>query len=231
MWYAGLDELQVGIKIAGKNINNLSNADDTTQMAECKEELRILLMRVKEDSEKATLKLHMKKTKIMASGPITSWQREKVEALTDFLCQAYDLYRCESWTIKKAEHHKNRCFQTMVLEKTLESPLESKQIKPVNLKGNQPWILFEGTDAEAEVPTLWPPDSNSWLTGKDSDAGKDGEQKKKETEDEMVEWHHQFNGPELGQTPGDGEGQGGLACCSPWGHGELDTTWRLNNNN
>ena len=108
----------------------------------------------------------------MASGPITSWQREKVEALTDFLCQTYGLYRCESWTIKKAEHHKNQCFWTMVLEKTLESPLESKQIKPVNFKGNQPWILFGGTDAEAEVPILWPPDLKSQLIRKDPDARK-----------------------------------------------------------
>ena len=126
---------------------------------------------------------------------------------------------------------KNWCLQTTVLEKPLESPLESKEIKPLNLKVYQPWILFGRTDAEAEAPVLWPPDVNSWLTGKDPDAGKDWQQKEKRaTEDEMVGGHYQLNGREFGQTLGDGEGHESLACYSPWGHEESDMTWWLNKN-
>ena len=125
----------------------------------------------------------------------------------------------ESWVPK------NWCFQTVVLEKTLESPLDCKEIKPVNPKGNKPWIFNGSTDAKAEAPILWPPDVKNWLTGKDPDAGKDwGQEEKGETEDEMVGWHHQFNGHEFEQTPGDSEGYGGLACYSPWGCKELDMT-------
>ena len=105
----------------------------------------------------------------------------------------------------------------------------SKQIKPVNLKGNLPWILIGRTDAEAEAPILWPPEVKSWLTGEDPDAGKDWRQEEKGvTEDEVVGWHHWCNAHELGQALGDGEGQGSLACCSPWGAEESDTTWWLN---
>ena len=125
---------------------------------------------------------------------------------------------------------KNWCLRTVVLEKTLESPLDSKEIKPVNPKVTQPWIFTGRTDAEAEVPILWPCDAKGWITGKDPDAGKDWRHEGKgTTEDEMAGWHHQCNGHELGQTLGDGEGQGGLACCSPWGREELDMTWQLNN--
>ena len=117
----------------------------------------------------------------------------------------------------------------MVLEKTLESPLDCKEIKPVNLKRNQFWIFIGRTDAEAEAPTLWPPDAKNWLTGKDPDAGKDWRQEEKETtEDEMVGWHHWLDGHEFEQTLGVGNGQESLACCSPWGHKELDTTEQLN---
>ena len=106
------------------------------------------------------------------------------------------------------------------------------EIKPVNLKRSQPWILTGRTDAEAETPEFWSSDANSWLIGKVPHAGKDwGQKEKRVSEYEMAGWHHQCNGHELGQTPGNGEGQGGLACCSPWGHKELDTTGRLNNNN
>ena len=101
----------------------------------------------------------------------------------------------------------------MVLEETLASPLDNKEIKPVNPKGNQPWIFIGRTDAEA--PRLWPPDVKSWLTGRDSDAGKYWGQEKGTTEDEMVGWHHQLNAHEFEQTPGDGEGQGSLVCCRP----------------
>ena len=106
-----------------------------------------------------------------------------------------------------------------VLEKTLESPLDYKEIKPVNPKGNQSWIFTGRTDAEAEAPIIWPSDVKNWLTGKDPDAGKDWRQEEKGvTEGEMVGWHHQLNGYEFEQTLGDSEGQGSLACCSPWGH-------------
>ena len=99
----------------------------------------------------------------------------------------------------------------VVLEKTPENPLDSKDIKPVNLKGNQPQILIGRTDAEAETPVFWSSDMNSRLTGKVSDSGKDwGQKEKRASEDEMAEWHHQCNGHELGWTSGDGEGQGGL---------------------
>ena len=112
---------------------------------------------------------------------------------------------------------KNWCFWTVGLEKILERPLVSKEITPVNPKGNQPWIFIGRTDTEAEAPVLWPPDAKNWLTGKDPDAGKDWMQKKNgATEDEMVGWHHQLSGCEFEQTPGDTEGQGSLACCSPW---------------
>ena len=119
----------------------------------------------------------------------------------------------------------NWCFSTVVLEKTLESPLDFKEIQPVNPKGNQSWIFIERTDAEAETPILWPPDTKSHLIRKDSDAGKDWSQEEKGmTEDEMVGWHHRLDGHDLEQTPGDSEGQGSLACCSPWGHKESDMT-------
>ena len=118
-------------------------------------------------------------------------------------------------------------FWTVVLEKTLESPLDCRKIKPVNPEGNQPWIFIGRTGAEA--PILWPPDVKNWLTRKDPDAGKDRRQEDKgATEDEMVGWHHQLDGHEFEQALGDGEGQGSLTCCSPWGRKELDTTEWLN---
>ena len=105
-----------------------------------------------------------------------------------------------------------------MLEKILESPLDSKESKPVNPKRNQSWIFIGRTDAETETPALWPPDAQSQLIGKDPDVGKDwGQEEKGTTEDEMVGWHHRFNGHEFEQTPGYSEGQGGLVCCSPWG--------------
>ena len=131
---------------------------------------------------------------------------------------------------KKGWGPKKWCFWTVVLEKTLETPLDSKEIKPVNCKGNQSWILIERTDAEAEAPILRRLDGNSRLIGKDHDAGKDRRQEEQGmTEDEMVGWHHWLNGHKFEQTPGDGEGQGSLACCCPWGCKEWDTTEWLNN--
>ena len=220
--------------------------------------------------------------KIMASGSITSWreEREKVEALTDFLflgskitadgdcsheikrhlllrrkaitnsdsiLKSRDLslptkvhrvktmvfpvvmYGCESWTIKESWTPKNWCFRTVVLKKTLESPLDCK-MQPVHPKENQPWIVIGRTDAEAEAPALWPPNGKSWLTGKDPDAGKDWRwEEKGMTEDEMVGWHHQLDGNGFGWIPRDSEGQGSLACCSLSGNKEWDTTEPLNN--
>ena len=126
------------------------------------------------------------------------------------------MYGCESWTTKKAEHQ-NWSFWTVVLEKTLESLLDCKEIQPVHSKGNQFWIFIARTDIEAETPILWPHDAKNWLIGKDPDAGKDWRwEEKGTTEDEMVGWHHQLNGHEFEQAPGGSEGQGSLGCCSPW---------------
>ena len=248
---AGLEEAQAGIKIAGRNINNLRYADDTTFMTESEEELKSLLMKMKEESEKVGLKLHIQKTKIMASGPITSWEidRETVETVADFILgcskitedgdcnheikrclllgrkvmsnlhsilksrhcfvnkgpysQGYgfssghvwmwELYYEESWGLK------NWCFWTVVLEKTLESPLDGTEFKPVHPKGDQSLVFIGRTDVEAETPILWPPDVKSWLIWKDSDAGRDwGQEEKGTTEDEMVRWHLWLSGHEFG---------------------------------
>ena len=133
------------------------------------------------------------------------------------------MYGCESWTVKKAEH------RTVVLEKTLESSLDCKEIKPADPKGNQSWIFIGRTDAEA--PIFWPRVVKSWLIRKDPDAMKDSRQEEKgTTEDEIVGWHHRLNGREFEQAPGDGEGQGSLACCNPWGYKESDrlSDWTKN---
>ena len=121
----------------------------------------------------------------------------------------------------------NWCFWIVVLEETLESPLDSKEIQPVHSKGDQSWVFTGRTDVEAETPILWPPDAKSWLIGKDPDAGKDwGQEEKRATEDEMAGWHHWLNGRESGWTPGVGDGQGGLACCV---HGVTKSqTWLSN---
>ena len=120
---------------------------------------------------------------------------------------------------------KNWCFWTVVLEKALESPLDCKEIQPVHPKGTQSWIFSGRTDAEAEALIHWPPDAKSQLIGKDRDAEQDWRQEEKGmTDDEMVGWHHQLNGHEFEWTPGVGNRQEGLACCSPWDHKELDTT-------
>ena len=129
----------------------------------------------------------------------------------------------ESWAPK------NWCFWTVVLEKTLESPLNCKEIQPVHPKGDQSWVLFGRTGVEAETLILWPTDAKSWLIWKDSDAGKDwGQEEKGMTEDEMIGWHHRLNGHGFWWTLRVGDVQGGLACCSSWGHKELDMTEWLN---
>ena len=220
-------------------------------MAESEEELNSILMKLKEESEKTDLKLNIQKTKVMASGDITTWQidGETMETVRDFIFLGSRItadadYSCEIkrhlllgrklWlneTLSKgpssqscgfsSSHvwrwdlgHKGGWalkiwwFWTVVLEKTLESPLDSKEIKPINLKGNQHWIFLGRIDAEAEAPILWPAVVKSQLIGKDPDSGKDGRQEEKGmTEDEMVEWHHQLNGHEFKQILGDGEGR------------------------
>ena len=128
----------------------------------------------------------------------------------------------EGWVLK------NWCFWIVVLEKTLESPLDCKEIQPVYPKGDQSCVFFGRTDAEAETPILWPPHAKSWLIVKDPDAGRDWGQEEKGTEDEMAGWHHRLDGHEFEWTPGVGDGQGGLACCDSWGRKESDMTEQLN---
>ena len=274
---SGLEEAQAGIKIAGRNINNLRYAEDTSLMAESEEELKSLLMQVKEENEKVGLKLNIQKTKIMTSDPITSWQidgetvadyfsglknhcrwdcsREikrclllgrKVMTNLDSILKSRDItlstkvrlvkamvipvvmYGCESWSIKKAECRRIVAFELWCW-KTLESLLDCKEIQPVHPKVDQFWIFIGRTDAEAETPILWPPDENNWLIGKDPNAGQDwGQEEKGTTEDEMIGWHLQLNGHGFGWTLGVGDGQGGLVCCSSWGHKESDTSEWLN---
>ena len=214
MQNAGLDEAQAGIKIARRNINNLRYADDTTLMAESEEELKSLLIKVKEESGKVGLKLNIQKTKIMASGPITSWQidGETVETVADFIflgskitadggCSheikrhlllgrkvktnldsilksrhitlstkvrlvkaevfSVVMYGCESWTIKKAEHRRIDAFELWCWRRTLENPLDCKDIQPVHPKRDQSWVFIGRTDVEAEMPILWPSDAKS----------------------------------------------------------------------
>ena len=134
----------------------------------------------------------------------------------------WELDHKESWMLK------SWCFWTVVLEKTLASPLNFEKVKPVNPKGNQSWIFFGRTDADVEAPILWPPNAKNWFTGKDTEAGKDWRQEEKgTTEAEMVGWHHQFDGHEFEQAQGVDDWQGSLECCSSWGPKELDTTKRL----
>ena len=224
---AGLEEAQAGIKIAGRNSNNFRYADDTTLMAESEEELKSHLMKVKEESEKVGLKLNIQKTKIMASGPITSWEidGETVETVSDFIflgskitadgdcsheikrrlllgrkvmtnldsnlksrditlltkvllsSQGYGFSNSHvrMWELdyKESWAQKNWCFWTVVLEKTLESHLDCKEIQPVHPKGDQSLVFIGRSEVEAETPILWPPDVKSWLIWKDPDAGKD----------------------------------------------------------
>ena len=233
---------------------------------------------MKEESKKASLKLNIHKIKIMASGPITSWQieGEKEKTVTDFIflgskitadsdcshgikrrllpggkamtnldsvlksrdtpwltkvciVKAMVFPVVYKWELKHKEgwEPKNWYFQILVLEKTLESPLDFKEIKPVNPKGKQPSIFIERTDAEA--PISWSPDAKSQLAGKDPDAGKDwGQEEKGATEDEMVEWPRQLNKHEFQQASGVGDGQGSLVNCSLQGCKQSDTTQWIN---
>ena len=149
--------------------------------------------------------------------------------------QDYDfpvvMYGCESWTIKKAEHQRIDAFKLWCWRRLLRVPWNARKSNQSILKENQSWILTGRTDSEAkaEGPILWPPDVKSWLIWKDPDAGKDwGQEEKGKAEDEMVGRHHRLNGHWFGWTPGVGDGQGGLVCCSSWGHKKSDTTEWLN---
>ena len=247
---AGLEEAQAGIKIAGRNINNLRYADDTTLMEESLEELKSLLMKMKEESETVGLKLNIQKTNIMAFSPITSWQidEETMETVTEFIflgskitadgdcsheikrclllgrkamtnldsilkqrhyfankgpsSQGYGFSSSDVWMweldYKESWASKNWCFWTVMLKKTLESPLDCKKIQPVHPKGDWSWVFIGRTNVEAKAPILWPPVGKSWLIGKDPDSGKDWRWKKGTTEYEMIGWHHRLNGYEFG---------------------------------
>ena len=148
---------------------------------------------------------------VLKSWDITLTTNVRIIKVMVFPVQMWGLGHKEGW------EPKNWCFWTVVLKKTLESPLDCKEIQPVYPKENQSQIFIGRTDAETEAPILWPPDAKSWLTGKDPVAGKDWRQEEKETtEDEMVEWHHRLYGHKFEEAPGLGDGQGSLVCCSPW---------------
>ena len=159
---------------------------------------------------------------------VNAWRWVAGELLSNLLASTghvwmWELDCEESWAPK------NWCFWTVVLEKTLERPLNCKEIQPVHPKGDQSWVFFGRTDAEAETPILCPPHAKSWLIGKDPDAGRDwGQEEKGTKEDGMAGWHHQLNGHEFEWILGVGDGQGGLVCCDSWGRKELDTTEWLN---
>ena len=137
------------------------------------------------------------------------------------------IYNVQMWELdhKQGWMAKNWCLRTVRVEKIFERPLDSKEVKLVHPKGNQPWVFIGRAGAKAEAPILWPPDVNSWLTGKGPDAGTHwGHEEKGATEDDMVGWHHSLKEHEFEQTSGESEGQGSLACCSSWGCKELDKT-------
>ena len=139
------------------------------------------------------------------------------------------MYGCESWTVKKAEHQRIDAFELWCWRRLLRVPWTARRCNQSILKEISPDCSLEGLMLKLETPILWPPDAKNWLISKDPDDGKDCRwEEKGKTEDEMVGWHHQLNGHEYEWTPGVGDGQGGLACCSPWGRKESDTTERLN---
>ena len=138
------------------------------------------------------------------------------------------MYVCKSWALKRAEHWRLYAFELWCWRRLLRVPLDCKEIQPVHSEGDQPWDFFGRTEAEAGTPIFWPPDANNWLIWKDPSSGKDWRREEKgTTEDETVGWHR-LHGHEFEQALGVGDGQGGLGCCSPWGHKESDTTERLN---
>ena len=156
-----------------------------------------------------------------------SWQ---IIFLSPVLRKRSLMRQCYKYLAKKEKKGIRLCSRaTYLMRYVLESPLDCKEIKPVNPKGNQSWIFIGRTDAETETPVLWPLNVKNWLIGKDPDAGKYWRQEEKgTTEDEMVGWHHGLNGHGFEQAPGVGDGPRGLWCCSPWGHKESDMTEQLN---
>ena len=141
------------------------------------------------------------------------------------------IYGYDNWSIKKAEHQRIDAIELWYWRRLLRGPLDSKEIKPVNPKGNQHWVFIERTDADTEASILWPPDAKGRLIGKALDAGKDwGQEEKGVTENEMIGWHHWLNGLESEKTSEDSEGQGSLASCNLWVHKESDMTEWLDNN-
>ena len=241
---AGLEEAQAGIKTAGRNINNLRYADDSTLMAESEEELKSLLMKVKEESEKVGLKLHIQKTKIMASGPITSWEidGETVETVSDFILEGFKItadgdcsheikrhlllgrkvmtyldsifksrditlptnvhlvkamvfpvvmYRCESWTVKKAERRRIDAFEVWCWRRLLRVPWTARKSNQSILKEINPGISLEGMMLKLKLQYFGHLMQKVDSFGKDSDAGRDcGQEEKGTTEDEMAGWPH-----------------------------------------
>ena len=162
--------------------------------------------------------------------PKNHWvvQFKMVDFMACELCIIVVMHGCESWIIKKAECQRTDAFELWCWRRHLRVPSTARRSNSVNPKGNQSWIFIGRTDAETETPILWLPDSKNWLTGKDPDARKDWRQEEKGiTEDKMVGWHHRLVGHEFEQTLGDGEKQGSLMCCSPWGLKESDTTEQL----
>ena len=279
MWNAGLEEAQAGIKIVGRNINNLGYTDDTTLMAESEDELKSLLMKVKEESEKTGLKLNIQKTKIMAPGPITSWQidGETMGTVTDFILRDSKItidgdcnheikrhlllgrkamtnldsmlksrditlptkvclveatvfpvvmYGFESWTLKKAECQRIDAFELWCWRRLLRFPWTARRSSQSNLNEISPeywkswcWSWSSNTLAiwckeltHLKRPWCW---ERLKVGGEGDDRGWDG-------------WMASIDGHEFEQAPGVGDGQGSLACCSPWGHKELDMTEQLN---
>ena len=164
---------------------------------------------------------------------IAYWKAETVLCRQRSVCQSYGFSSGHVWMweldYKVSWAPKNWCFWTVMLKKMHESPLDCKEIKPFNPKGNQSWIFTGRTQTEADTPILWAPNAKSWLIGKDPNSGKDWRQEEKGmTEDEMVGWHHRLDGHEFEEALGIGDGQGSLVCCSPWGCKELDMTEPLN---
>ena len=215
-------------RLLGEIISNLTYADDTTLMAESEEEWKSLLMKVKEESEKVGLKLNIQKAKIMTSGPITSWEIDGETAwvgLRGHINFAPLLVGPLLWgylwsgpVLSKTMGLILISFPLVLLQPSLGHSQSSKTVSS----------LLPGS-AKAETPVLWPPPAKSWLIGKDSDAGRDwGQEEKGTTEDKMAGWHHWLDGREFEWTLGDGDGQGGLACCHSWGRKESDMTEWLN---